>query len=73
MSERRIVLSKDKIEFLETWKEEKHDHWQEIIQHVVAENKLQNHTHSIGAPTHDRFFTGRNEPVAEGKDFQWRK
>jgi len=26
MPERRTVLSKDKIEFLETWKEEKHDH-----------------------------------------------
>jgi alkylated DNA nucleotide flippase Atl1 len=28
MPERRIVHSKDKIEFLETWKEEKHDHLQ---------------------------------------------
>ena len=28
MPERRTVLSRDKIEFLETWKEEKHDHLQ---------------------------------------------
>lgn len=57
MPERRRVLSKDKIEFLENWKMEKHDHLQEIIQHVKAESKQQNHTHSIDAHTHDIFFT----------------
>jgi hypothetical protein len=58
MPERRIVLSKDKIEFLENWKMEKYDHLQEIIQHVEAERKLQNHTHSIDAHTYDIFYTG---------------
>ncbi len=58
MPERRIVLSKDKMEFLENWKKEKHDHLQEIIQHVEAESKLQNHNHSIDAHTHDIFYTG---------------
>ena len=57
MPERRRMLSKDKIEFLENWNKEKHDHLQEIIQHVEAESKLQNHTHSIDAHTHDIFFT----------------
>jgi hypothetical protein len=58
MPERRIVLSRDKMEFLENWKMDKHDHLQELIQHVEAESKLQNHTHSIDAHTHDIFFTG---------------
>jgi hypothetical protein len=58
MPKRRTVLSKDKIEFLETWKMEKHDHLQEIIQHVEAESKLQNHTHAIDAHAHDIFYTG---------------
>jgi hypothetical protein len=58
MPERRRVLSKDKIEFLENWKKEKHDHLQEIVQHVEAESKLQNHNHSIDAHTHDIFYTG---------------
>ena len=58
MPERRRVLSKDKIEFLENWKKEKRGHLQEIIQHVEAESKLQNHKHSIDAHTHDIFFTG---------------
>jgi tmRNA-binding protein len=55
---RLIVLSKDKIEFLENWKMEKYDHLQEIIQHVEAERKLQNHAHSIDAHTYDIFYTG---------------
>ena len=58
MPERRRALSKDKIEFLENWKKEKHDHLQDIVQHVEAESKLQNHTHSIDAHTHDIFYTG---------------
>ena len=51
------MLSKDKIEFLETWKEEKHDHLKEIFQHLDEEQELRNHSHSIDAHTHDIFFT----------------
>jgi hypothetical protein len=58
MLERKIVLSKDKIEFLENWKIEKHDHLEEIIQHIEAERKLKNHSHYIDAHTHDIFYTG---------------
>ena len=57
MPGRRTVLSKDKIEFLETWKEEKHDHLKEVFQHLDEEQELRNHTHSIDAHTHDIFFT----------------
>ena len=57
MPGRGTVLSKDKIEFLETWKEEKHDHLQEIFQHLNEEQELRNHSHSINAHTHDIFFT----------------
>jgi hypothetical protein len=57
MPERKIVLSKDKIEFLENWKIEKHDHLGEIFQHLENERKLNNHSHSIDPLTHDIFFT----------------
>ena len=57
MVERRIRLSKDKLEFLEGWKEEKRDHLQEILQHVADEEELHNHTHLIDSNTHDIFFT----------------
>jgi hypothetical protein len=58
MPERRTVLSKDKIEFLETWKEEKRDHVQKIFQHLDEEKRLRNHSHSIDSHTHDILFTG---------------
>jgi hypothetical protein len=58
MPERKIVLSKDKIEFLENWKIEKHDHLDEIFQHLENERKLNNHSHSIDPLTRDIFFTG---------------
>ncbi len=58
MSQRRIRLSKDKLRFLETWKEEKLDHLQELVKHVEDERKLHNHTHSIEPLTYDIFFTG---------------
>jgi hypothetical protein len=58
MPERRIALSKDKIEFLENWKVEKHDHLQEIFRHTESDRKLKNHSHSIDSPTHDIFYTG---------------
>jgi hypothetical protein len=58
MTERRMRLSKDKLRFLETWKEEKHDHLQEIFQHVEDEERQHNHTHFIDPNTYDIFFTG---------------
>ena len=58
MPERRRVLSKDKIEFLENWKMEKHEHLDEIFQHLEKERELKSHFHSIDTFTHDIFFTG---------------
>ena len=58
MPERRRVLSKDKIEFLENWKMEKHEHLDEIFQHLEKERELNTHFHSIDPLTHDIVFTG---------------
>jgi hypothetical protein len=58
MPEGRTLLSKDKKEFLETWKEEKRDHVQKIFQHLDEEKRLRNHSHSIDSHTHDILFTG---------------
>jgi len=58
MVEPKLRLSKDKLRFLETWREEKHDHLQKIFQHLDEEQRLSNHSHSIDSQTHDIFFTG---------------
>ena len=58
MTQDRIRLSKDKLEFLKTWKEEKHDHLKEILQHVEDEKRQHDHTHFIDPTTSDIFFTG---------------
>jgi len=58
MKDRKMRLSKDKLRFLETWKEEKQDHFQELLTHVEQERTMHNHTHSIDPQTHDIFFTG---------------
>ena len=58
MPELRTVLSRDKIEFLENWKVEKHDHLQEIIQHLETERQFKNHSHSIDGHSHDIFYSG---------------
>jgi hypothetical protein len=57
MAERKIRLSPDKVKFLEDWKEEKHEHLDEILQHLENERKLNNHAHSIDPLSHDIFFT----------------
>ena len=57
MPQRRIKLSKDKIEFLENWKREKHHHLQDIMQHTESERKLKNHSHAIDPLTQDILFT----------------
>jgi hypothetical protein len=57
MAERKIRLSADKLKFLQDWKEEKHDHLDEIFQHLEYERKTNNHSHSIDPLTLDIFLT----------------
>ena len=58
MTKHQVRLSKDKLEFLEVWKEEKYGHLQKILQHVTDEERVHNHSHFIDPNTHDILFTG---------------
>ena len=58
MTAPRIRLSKDKLDFLNTWKQDKHDHIQEILQHLEYEKEQHNHNHFIDPNTYDIFLTG---------------
>ena len=58
MTAPRIRLSKDKLDFLGTWKQDKHDHIQEILQHLEYEKEQHNHNHFIDPNTYDIFLTG---------------
>ena len=58
MTKHQVRLSKDKLEFLKAWEKEKYDHLQEILQHVMDDERMHNHTHFIDPNTYKIFFTG---------------
>ena len=58
MTKYQVRLSRDKLEFLTAWEKEKYDHLQEILQHVMDEERMHNHAHFIDLNTYDIFFTG---------------